>query len=206
MSNVAYTPTAAQVKQLRELTQAGMMDCKRALTETGGSIDAAVKLLRERGIAAAGKRAGRGTGEGLVATYVHGAGRIGAMVEVGCETDFVARNDHFQAFARKVAMQVASARDLRFVSEVDIPDEFRVAELDIYRAKASAEGRPEAMLDKIAEGMFRKSLVDTVLLHQPSIHPDDEGKTIDTLRAELSGTLGENVEIKRFARFEVGAA
>jgi elongation factor Ts len=171
--------------------------------ETNGDMDAAVKLLREKGIASAGKRAGRGTGQGTVVTYAHG-GRIGAMVEVGSETDFVAMNEQFQAFARKVALQVASGRDLRFVSEADVSDEFRAAELDIYRAKAAQEGRPEAMLDKIADGMFKKSLVDTVLLNQPSIHPDDDGKTIETLRAELSGTLGENIEIKRFARFEVG--
>jgi elongation factor Ts len=128
------------------------------------------------------------------------------MVEIGCETDFVARNDSFQAFARKVALQVASGNDLRFVSEADVSDEFRAAELEIYRAKAAAEGRPEAMQDKIAEGMFRKALVDTVLLNQPSILPEDDGKTIETLRAELSGTLGENIEVKRFARFQVGDA
>ena len=206
MSDVSYKATPADVKQLRETTQAGMMDCKRALEETGGDMDAAVKLLRERGIASAGKRAGRGTGEGMVSTYVHAGGRIGAMVEIGCETDFVARNDAFQAFARKVALQVASGNDLRFVSEADVSDEFRAAEHDIYRAKAAAEGRPEAMLDKIADGMFKKALVETVLLNQPSIRPEDDGKTIDTLRAELSGTLGENIEIKRFARFEVGGA
>ena len=201
-----YKPTAAEVKQLRETTQAGMMDCRNALVETGGDMDAAVKVLREKGIASAGNRAGRGTAEGTVVAYVHPGGRIGAMVEVGSETDFVARNEQFQAFARKVALQVASGRELRFVSEADVSDEFRAAELEIYRAKAAAEGRPEAMLDKIADGMFRKALADTVLLNQPSIHPDDDGKTIETLRAELSGTIRENIEIKRFARFEVGGA
>jgi elongation factor Ts len=205
VTDTAYKPSAADVKQLREMTQAGMMDCRNALVETRGDMEAAVKLLREKGIASAGKRAGRGTGEGMVATYVH-AGRIGAMVEVGCETDFVARNEQFQAFTRKVALQIASGRDLRFVSEADVSEDFRDAELAIYRAKAAQEGRPEAMLDKIADGMFKKSLSETVLLNQPSIHPDDDGKTIDTLRAELSGTLGENIEIKRFARFEVGGA
>jgi elongation factor Ts len=204
VSDVAYKPTPAEVKQLRETTQAGMMDCRNALVETNGDIDAAVRLLREKGIASAGKRAGRGTGEGIVTTYVHAGGRIGAMVEVGCETDFVARNEQFQAFARKVALQVASGRDLRFVSEADVSDEFKAAELEIYRAKAAADGRPEAMLQKIAEGMFQKSLAETVVLSQASIHPDDDGKTIETLRAELAGTLGENIEVKRFARFEVG--
>jgi elongation factor Ts len=127
------------------------------------------------------------------------------MVEIGCETDFVARNEQFQEFARKVAMQIASSRDLRFVSEAEITDDFRTSELEIYRTKAASEGRPEAMLQKIADGMFQKSLADTVLLNQPSIHPEHDGKTIETLRAELSGTLGENIEVKRFARFEVGA-
>ena len=205
MSDVAYKPTPAEVKQLRELTQAGMMDCKRALEETEGDMDAAVKLLREKGVAQAGKRAGRGTGEGVVETYVHAGGKIGAMVEVGSETDFVARNDNFRAFAKKVALQIAAGRDLRFVSESEISDEFKAGELEIFRAKAKADGRPEQMLDQIADGMWKKSLVDYVLLNQPSIRPEDDGKTIETLRAELSGTIGENIEIKRFARFEVGA-
>ena len=204
MSDVAYKPTPAEVKQLRETTQAGMMDCKRALEETRGDMDAAVKLLREKGVAQAGKRAGRGTGEGVVETYVHAGGKIGAMVEVGSETDFVARNDNFRAFARKVAMQIAANRDLRFVSETEISDEFKAGELEIFRAKAKADGRPDQMLDQIAEGMWKKSLTDYVLLNQPSIRPEDDGKTIETLRAELSGTIGENIEIKRFARFEVG--
>jgi elongation factor Ts len=202
---VAYKPTPAEVKQLRELTQAGMMDCKRALEETEGDMDAAVRYLREKGIAGAAKRAGRGTGEGIVETYIHAGGRIGAMVEVGCETDFVARNDNFQAFAKKVALQIAAGRDLRFVSESEISDEFRAGELEIYRAKAAADGKPEKMLDQIAEGMWKKSLTDYVLLNQPSIRPEDDGKTLETLRAELSGTIGENIEVKRFARFEVGA-
>jgi elongation factor Ts len=202
---VAYKPTPAEVKQLRDLTQAGMMDCKRALEEAEGDMDAAVRLLREKGIAQAGKRAGRGTGEGIVETYIHAGGKIGAMVEVGCETDFVARNDNFQAFAKKVALQIAAGRDLRFVSESEISDEFKAGELEIFRAKAAADGKPEKMLDQIAEGMWKKSLIDYVLLNQPSIRPEDDGKTLETLRAELSGTIGENIEVKRFARFEVGA-
>ena len=205
MSDVAYKPTPAEVKQLRDLTQAGMMDCKRALEEAEGDMDAAVKLLREKGIAQAGKRAGRGTGEGIVETYIHAGGKIGAMVEVGCETDFVARNDNFQAFAKKVALQIAAGRDLRFVSESEISDEFKAGELEIFRAKAAADGKPEKMLDQIAAGMWKKSLTDYVLLNQPSIRPEDDGKTLETLRAELSGTIGENIEVKRFARFEVGA-
>ncbi len=205
MSDVTYTPTAAEVKQLRESTQAGMMDCKRALEETGGDMDAAVRLLREKGIAQAGKRAGRGTGEGVIETYIHAGGKIGAMVEVGCETDFVARNDNFQAFAKKVALQIAAGRDLRFVSEDEISEDFKSGELEIFRAKAATDGKPEKMLDQIAEGMWKKSLTDYVLLNQASIRPEDDGKTIETLRAELSGTIGENIQVKRFARFEVGA-
>jgi len=205
VSDVAHKPSASEVKALREATQAGMMDCKRALEETGGDFDAAVKLLREKGIAQAGKRSGRGTGEGIVSTYVHAGGKIGTMVEVGCETDFVARNDQFQEFARKVAMQVAASRGVQFVSEEEIPDDLRQAELEIARNKAAGEGKPENMLDRIAEGVWKKQLTELVLLNQPSIRPEDDGKTIETLRAELSGTIGENIEVKRFARFEVGA-
>lgn len=204
MSEADYTPSAAEVKQLRDMTQAGMMDCKRALAETGGDMDAAVRVLRERGAASASKRSGRGTGEGLIEAYVHG-GRVGTLVEVGCETDFVARNDGFKEFAHKVAMQVAANKDLRVVSADQLSDEFRASEMEIFRAKAAAEGKPEAMLDKIADGMWRKSLTDYVLLDQPSIRPEDDGKTIEALRAELSATMGENIEVKRFARFEVGA-
>ena len=170
MSDATYTPSAAEVKALRDTTQAGMMDCKRALAEAGGDMDAAVKLLREKGIASASKRSGRGTGEGLIETYVHAGGRIGSMVEVGCETDFVARTDDFRGFCRKVALQIAAARDLRFVSESDIPEDFKAAELEIFQAKAAAEGKPEAMLEKIAAGMWTKSLTDYVLA-QPAVDP-----------------------------------
>ena len=204
MSDVAYKPTPAEVKQLREETQAGMMDCKRALEESSGDMDAAKKWLREKGLASAGKRAGRGTGAGVVESYIHHNGNVGALVEVGCETDFVARNDTFKAFARDVALQIAAGKSLMFVSEDEIPEEFRASELDTYRGKAANEGKPENMLDKIAEGMWSKSLSETVLLKQPSIKPEHDGKTIEMLRAELSGTIGENIEIKRFARFEVG--
>ena len=205
MSDAELHAERAEVKQLREATQAGMMDCKRALAESGGDMDAAVKLLREKGIAQAGKRAGRGTGEGVIETYVHAGGKIGAMVEIGCETDFVARTDDFKTFARSVVLQIAAGRDLRFVSETDIDDEFKASEIEIFRNKAAAEGRPEAMLDKIAQGMWAKSLTDYVLGNQASIRPDDDGKTIEQLRVELSAKIGENIEIKRFARFEVGA-
>jgi elongation factor Ts len=201
---VAYKPSAAEVKELRERTQAGMMDCKRALEESGGDMDSAVKWLREKGIASAGKRAGRGTGAGVIESYIHAGGTIGAMVEVGCETDFVARNEQFKAFAREVALQVAAAQSLRFVSDEEISEEFKASELGIFRSKAAADGKPEQMLDQIAEGMWNKSLVDIVLMRQPSIRPEHDNKTIEQLRAELSGLIGENVEVKRFARFQVG--
>ena len=206
MSDTSYRASPAEVKTLREATQAGMMDCKRALEETGGDMDAAVRLLRERGMASATKRAGRGTSEGVVEAYVHAGGKVGVLVEIGCETDFVARTDDFRAFARTVALQVAAMRGLQFVREDEIPDEFKRSEIEVYRNKAAGEGKPENMLDRIAEGMWNKSLTEIVLLSQPSIRPEHNGQTIETLRAELSGKLGENIEIKRFARFEIGAA
>jgi elongation factor Ts len=206
VSDTSYRASPAEVKTLRETTQAGMMDCKRALEETGGDMDAAVRLLRERGMASATKRAGRGTTEGLVEAYVHGGGKVGVLVEIGCETDFVARTDDFRAFARTVALQVAAMRGLQFVSEAEIPEDFKRSEIEVYRNKAAGEGKPENMLDRISEGMWNKSLTEIVLLSQPSIRPEHLGKTIETLRAELSGKLGENIEIKRFARFEIGAA
>jgi elongation factor Ts len=195
--------TTALVRELRERTGAGMMDCKKALSENGGDIEASTDWLRKKGLAAAAKKAGRQTSEGLVGLAVEG--KVGACVEVNSETDFVARNETFRAFARDVALQVAAGRLLQFVSEDEIPADYRAAEIDTYRGKAANEGKPENMLDKIAEGMWNKSLTDTVLLKQPSIKPEHDGKTIETLRAELSGTIGENIEVKRFARFEVGA-
>jgi elongation factor Ts len=204
MTESTYSPTAAEVKQLRETTQAGMMDCRQALQDASGDMDAAVKLLRERGAASAAKRSGRGTGEGLMEAYVHSTGRIGVLVEIGCETDFVARNEQFRGFARKVALQIAANPDTQVVSADGISEEFKASELEVFRNKAAADGRPEAMLDKIAEGMWQKSLTAFVLLNQPSIREEDEGRTIEQLRAELAGTMGENIQIKRFARFEVG--
>jgi elongation factor Ts len=199
-----YTPSAAEVKQLRETTQAGMMDCRQALQDASGDMDSAVKLLRERGVASAAKRSGRGTGEGLMEAYVHSNGRIGVLVEIGCETDFVARNEQFRQFARKVATQIAANADTQVLSADALSEEFKASEIEVFRNKAAADGRPEAMLDKIAEGMWQKSLTSFVLLSQPSIRDEDEGRTIEQLRAELSGTMGENIQIKRFARFEVG--
>jgi elongation factor Ts len=197
----SYTPSAAEVKQVREITSAGLMDCKNALAETGGDVDGAVKLLREKGIAKAGKLAGRGTSEGVVDAYVHGNGRIGVLVEVGCNTDFVANGAPFREFAHEVALQISASPETRWVSRDDVPQDVRDAELEIYKAQAA--DKPEHVREKIAEGKLNKWFESVVLLEQPYIRDGDV--TIEQLRAQLSGKLGENVEIKRFARFERGA-
>jgi elongation factor Ts len=196
----SYSPSAAEVKQVRELTSAGLMDCKGALAETGGDVDAAVKLLREKGIAKAGKLAGRGTSEGVVDAYVHGNGRIGVLVEVGCNTDFVANNPEFREFAHEVALQISASPDTQWISRDDVPESAREAELDIYRAQAA--DKPENIRDRIAQGKLDKWYQSVCLLEQPYIR--DADKTIEQLRAALAGKMGENVEIKRFARFERG--
>jgi elongation factor Ts len=177
------------------------MDCKGALAETGGDIDAAVKLLREKGIAKAGKLAGRGTSEGVVDAYVHGNGRIGVLVEVGCNTDFVANNPEFREFAHEVALQISASPDTQWISREDVPEAARDAELEIYRAQAA--DKPENIRDRIAQGKLDKWYQSVCLLEQPYIRDSD--KTIEELRAALAGKMGENVEIKRFARFERGA-
>jgi elongation factor Ts len=196
-----YTPSAAEVKQVRELTGAGLMDCKGALAESGGDVDGAVKLLREKGIAKAGKLAGRGTSEGVVDAYVHGDGRIGVLVEVGCNTDFVAKNPEFREFAHEVALQISAMPDTRWISRDDVPEAAKEAELEIYRAQAA--DRPEHVRDRIAQGKLDKWFQSVCLLDQPYIRDGDT--TIEKLRATLAGKLGENIEIKRFARFERGA-
>jgi elongation factor Ts len=141
----------------------------------------------------------------VVEAYVQAGSKIGVLVEVGCETDFVARTGDFRDFARTVALQVAANRNLQYVSEAEVSDELRTSELEIYRARARAEGKPEQILDRIAEGQWKKTLQDLVLLGQPSIRPEHDGRTIEDLRAEVAARLGENVEVKRFARFEVGS-
>jgi elongation factor Ts len=196
-----YNPSAQEVKALREATSAGMMDCKRALVETSGDHDAAVTLLRERGIAKQAARADRSTTEGVVDAYVHGNGRIGVLVEVGCETDFVANTPAFREFAHEVALQISALPETRWVRREDVPEDLIAAELEIYKAQAA--DRPENVRGKIAEGKLGKWYEGVVLLEQPWIRDGD--RTIEQLRAELSVTTGENVEIKRFARFERGA-
>ena len=196
--------TAAQVKELRDRTGAGMMDCKKALTETDGDLDKAVELLRVRLGDKALKMGGREATEGTVQSYIHGNGKVGVLVEVDCNTDFVARNEDFIAFAREVALHIAASPGVRYVSEEEIPEADREAELRVFEQQAA--DKPENVRSKIAEGKLRKWADEVVLLRQQHINPDKhDGKTIEQLRAELSGTTGENVVIRRFARFAVGA-
>jgi elongation factor Ts len=201
---VSTTISAAQVKELRDRTGAGMMDCKNALRETDGDLDAAVELLRVRLGDKALKVGSREATEGTVQSYIHGGGKVGVLVEVDCNTDFVARNEDFQTFAREVAMHIAASPSTRYVSEDDIPPEDREAELKIFEQQAS--DKPENVRGRIAEGKLRKWMEEVVLLHQPHVNQDKyDGRTIEQLRVELSATTGENVVIRRFARFAVGA-
>ena len=201
---MSYSPSAKEVKELRDRTGAGMMDCKSALVETEGDVDKAVELLRVRLGDKALKMGGREATEGTVQSYIHGNAKVGVLVEVDCNTDFVARNDDFIAFAREIAMHVAATPTVRYVSEDEIPDADKEAELRVFEQQAA--DKPENVRAKIAEGKLRKWMEEVVLLHQPHVNGDKyEGKTIEQLRAELSGTTGENVVIRRFARFAVGA-
>ena len=198
------TITASQVKELRDKTGAGMMDCKSALTETGGDIDAAVELLRVRLGDKALKMGGREATEGTVQAYIHTNGKTGVLVEVDCNTDFVARNDDFIAFARDVALHVAASPSVRYVSEDEIPEDAKQAELRVFEQQAA--DKPENVRAKIAEGKLRKWMEEVVLLNQEHVNGDKhDGKTIEQIRAELSGTTGENVVIRRFSKFVVGA-
>jgi elongation factor Ts len=194
---------AADVKALRDRTGAGMMECKKVLQETGGDVDKAIELLRVRGQAKAAKRSERGTTEGTVQSYIHANGKIGVLVEVDCETDFVARNEDFVGFAREVALHIA-ASGAEYVNEDEIPEDIRAAELKIYEEQAA--DKPENVRPKIAEGKLRKWMEEVVLHKQPHVNTDRyEGKTIEELRAELAHKTGENIVIRRFARFTVGA-
>jgi len=195
--------SAKDVKVLRDQTGAGMMDCKRALQESDGDLDAAVELLRVQLGSKIGKLAAREATEGTVQSYIHANGKVGVLVEVDCNTDFVARNDEFVAFARDVAMHVAGSPATRYVSEEEIPDAERESELRVFEGQAA--DKPENVRAKIAEGKLRKWMEETVLLKQPHVNGDKfDGKTIEDLRADLSAKTGENVVIRRFTRFAVG--
>ena len=196
--------TAADVKALRERTGAPMMEVKKALEEAKGDTEKAIAILRKKGAASAAKRSGRGTSEGIVASYVHADGRKGALVEVQCETDFVARNQDFQEFARQVAIHV-TAMNPQHVTFEDIPEEEVARERSILEEKAKADGKPENVVEKIVDGQLRKWASELVLLDQKHFNEERyEGKTIEDLRAEVAAKTGENVRIARFARFEVG--
>jgi len=198
--------SAADVKKLRERTGAGIMDCKAALAETGGDMEKAVDVLRVKGQASAAKRSGRATSEGVVTSYIHATGRVGVLVEVQCETDFVARSEEFREFAGEVAIHIAgSPAPPLYVSAEEISDEAREAERRIFEAKAKEEGKPEQVVGKIVEGQLAKWESEVALLNQEHVRSDRyEGKTIEALRAELAAKTGENVRIARFARFVVG--
>jgi elongation factor Ts len=198
--------SAKDVKALRDRTGAAMMDSKAALEEAGGDHEKAIEILRVKGQASAAKRAGRETGEGLVESYIHANGKVGALVEVQCETDFVARNDDFKEFAREIAIHVAGTNPPpRYVSADEIPEAEREAERRVFEAKAKEEGKPDRVVERIVEGQLSKWAKEVALLEQEHIRGDRyEGKTIEQLRAELASKTGENIQVARFACFRVG--
>ncbi|MBS7530441.1 translation elongation factor Ts [Hazenella sp. IB182353] len=193
--------TAAMVKELREKTGAGMMDCKKALTETDGNIDKAIEVLREKGIAKAAKKSGRIAAEGVVESYIHSGGRIGVLLEVNCETDYVAINDEFRAFVRDVAMQIA-AMNPRYLNSDEIPADVVEKERQVLREQALQEGKPENIVDKMVEGRLSKHFKEICLLDQAFVKDPD--KTIDQMVKEQIAKLGENISIRRFTRYEMG--
>ena len=193
--------SAAMVKQLRGKTGAGIMDCKEALSECDGNIDQAVDFLRTKGLATAQKRAGRAMKEGVVQPYIHMGGKLGVMVEVNCETDFVAKTDDFQEFAKNIAMHIAATNPVSIVPE-DVPEEVINKEMEIYRAQAQEMGKPEKMFDKIAEGKLNKFFKDSCLMNQAYVR--DPNKTVDDILKEVIAKTGENISINRFVRFQIG--
>ena len=193
--------SAAMVKQLREKTGAGMMDCKSALREVGGDVEKAIEFLRKKGLATAQKRAGRAMTEGTIQSYIHMNAKLGVLVEVNCETDFVAKNDEFQGFAKNIAMHIAASNPLGIAPE-DIAQEIIEKEKEIYRAQALEMGKPENVLDKIVEGKLKKFYQDNCLMNQPYVRDPDI--TIADLLNELIAKIGENISIKRFVRYQIG--
>ncbi len=193
--------SAAHVKELREKTGAGMMDCKQALAASGGDMVQAVDFLRKKGLATAQKRAGRATSEGTIASYIHMGGKLGVMVEVNCESDFVAKNDAFQEFARNIAMHIAASNPLGVKPE-DIAADVVAKEKEIYTAQARETGKPEKVIEKIVEGKLKKFFEDSCLMNQAYVR-NPEIRVSDLLN-ELIAKIGENISIKRFVRFQVG--
>ena len=194
--------TAAMVKDLREKTNVGMMDCKKALQDTGGDMEKAVDLLRQKGLAKAMKRAGREASEGTVHAYIHAGGRIGVLIEVNCETDFAAKSEDFLEFVKNVAMQVAATSPLAIVPE-DIPQDVIERERAIYMAQAQESGKPQNILEKMVEGKMRKFFEESTLLQQSYVKDPD--KTIQDYLNELTASIGEKIIIRRFARFQLGS-
>lgn len=193
--------TAAQVKELRERTGAGMMDCKKALNEVGGNMDKAIDFLREKGLAAAAKKEGRIAAEGIVEAYIHGGGRIGVMLEVNCETDFVAKTDEFKQFARDIALHIAAAKPLYLVKE-EVPAEVLQHEKDILKAQALNEGKPEKIVEKMVEGRIEKYYKEVCLMEQAFVKDPD--KSINDVVLERTAKIGERIVIRRFTRYEMG--
>jgi elongation factor Ts len=199
------TPTisASDVKELRQRTGAGMMDCKAALQESGGDMDKAVEILRVKMGNKLGKLAGREAAEGTVQSYIHANGKVGVLVEVDCNTDFVAKNDDFVSFAREVAMHIAASPQTRFITEGEVTEDARAAEVRVFEQQAA--DKPENIRPRIVEGRVKKWLEEVVLLNQKHVNEDKhDSRTIEQLRADLSAKTGENVVIRRFVRFAVG--
>ncbi len=203
MSTSTVNITASQVRELREKSGAPMMDCKQALTEAKGDLEQAMVLLRKKGIATAAKKAARVTSEGSVASYIHAGGKIGVLVEVNCESDFVARTDDFKELVHDIAMHIA-ASDPKFIRKEDVTPEAYEKEKDIYRAQAKATGKPDNVVEKIVEGKMSKFYEEVCLYEQPFIK--DQSMTVSQLIAGKIGKLGENISVRRFARFKVGEA
>jgi len=189
------------VKELRDKTNAGMMDCKKALTETEGEMEKAVDLLRQKGLAVAQKRADRATSQGVVESYIHAGSKLGVLVEVGCETDFVAKTDDFIAFAKDIAMHIAASNPVAVTRE-EVPAEIVDRERDIYKAQALESGKPENIVDKIISGKIDKYISEIALMEQKFVKNPD--LSIQDLLNELITKMGENISIKRFARFQIG--
>ena len=193
--------SAAQVRDLRDKTGAGMMDCKRALADSGGDLEKAVVYLREKGLAAAAKRSARAASEGQVGSYIHAGGKIGVLIEVNCETDFVARTPEFQVLVKDLAMQVAAAHP-RWVRREEVSAETIEAERSIYRAQAGSSGKPAPVVEKIVDGKLEKFFADTCLLEQPFIK--EPQRTVGQLVTDAISKIGENIVVRRFARFQLG--